>query len=125
VTDPAATLTATRAEKQPAIPRWPYLLATAVFVAGVGIGGFRLGLSTERHRGGDLRVTGHFTGTVSYVDADGSAFCVTPRGGAQRCSVPFQPATAAPLTVGQNVAIATAELRHGDRAREVFIVLSP
>ena len=69
-------------------------------------------------------MTGHFTGLVSYVDADGSAFCVTPPREEQRCSVPYLQPNSPTLAVGERVTVATALLSEGDQTKEVFVILA-
>ncbi|MDP9183551.1 MAG: hypothetical protein M3P04_12340 [Actinomycetota bacterium] len=101
-----------------------YPLATVLILTGLSLGAFHLGRSVERSRAGDLQITGHFSGTVSYIDLDGSAFCVTPPGHEQRCSVPYVQPSSDQLTLGEHVSVATAQLHEGDQTKEVFIVLA-
>lgn len=104
--------------------RASYLFTSLFLAITSSVGAFYLGESVETSRGGALRITGHLQGAVSYVDLEGSAFCVTPPRREQRCSVPYLQPASARLTVGEQVSVATAELNERGRIREVFIVLA-
>lgn len=76
-----------------------------------------------------VRIDGYLTGTVSQIDATGSAFCLIPDGrtqGEQRCSSPFQRPGSARLQIGQHISVAVERLRiDRDRMQEAFIVYDP
>ena len=84
-----------------------------------------------------VQVRGTFSGTVSIVAADGSAFCIRPDAGSrppvlhlqldgQACSVPVTAQGSPRLTVGQHVSVAVEQIPVSrDLTAEVFLVYAP
>lgn len=76
--------------------------------------------------GGQLQPGPVIGGTISVVNHNGSAICLTPDGGGKEfCGTPFLQAGSAPLAVGQHVSGRTAQLNNGSFSGEVFIVTTP
>lgn len=76
-----------------------------------------------------IRLVGFISGTVSQVDASGSAICIIADGrgpGDEHCSVPMLRPGAPKLQTGQHVSVALEWVQvTKDRAIEVFVVYAP
>jgi hypothetical protein len=103
---------------------WP---VAAVAVALV-VGWVAAGLWTSGFGTANLRLGEQFAGTVTQVNSDGSAFCMTQEpGGQQRCSSAFQLVGSPHLQVGQHVEVASAVIwpQGNPIGTEVYIVTAP
>ena len=73
-----------------------------------------------------LKVVGHLSGTVTAVDVDGSAICITPPKGTQHCSIPLMRPGQPKLQMGQRVEVSIQRLDlGGGSSEEVFVVTDP
>jgi hypothetical protein len=70
---------------------------------------------------------GTFSGTVTAVDVNGSAICVTPdHQQQQRCSVPFMRPGQPQLRQGEHVRVSVQQLdTGGGSSEEIFVITSP
>jgi hypothetical protein len=103
---------------------------TTIFIIGLLLTfGLGWGLATIIDNGGSkpLKVVGHLTGTITAVDVDGSAICITPsKGGAQHCSIPLMRPGQPKLQMGQRVEVSIQRLDlGGGSSEEVFVVTNP
>jgi len=102
---------------------------TTIVIALLLAFGLGWGLATIIHNGGTkpLKVVGHLSGTITAVDVDGSAICITPsNGGAQHCSIPLMRPGQPKLQMGQRVEVSIQRLDLGGGSwEEVFVVTNP
>ena len=93
--------------------------------------GLGWGLATIIYNSGSkpLKIVGHLSGTITAVDADGSAICITPDHSAhqsQQCSIPLMRPGQPKLQEGQRVEVSIQRLDLGGGSSEdVFVVTDP
>jgi hypothetical protein len=99
-----------------------------ILIASLLTFGLGWGVATIISHGGTkpLKIVGYLSGTITAVDVDGSAICITPSNGAQHCGAPLMRPGQPKLQMGQHVEVSVQRLDLGEGSSEdVFVVTNP